>query len=126
MSVIAIRGAITVEQNDGGQIEQAAAVLLDKIMLDNNLNREDIVFIIFTSTQDLNSQYPAAGIRKAGLTEVPMLCVSEMPVTGSLTGCIRVMVMANAEVKQEVRHVYLKDAKKLRPDLSGWQNSHQE
>jgi monofunctional chorismate mutase len=120
MSVIALRGAITVLQNNSIEIEQAAVTLLEQIILNNNLSREEIVFIIFTSTTDLDSQYPAAGIRKAGYTEIPMLCVSEMPVTGSLKKCIRMMVMVNVNGNQEVRHVYLKDAKKLRPDLSDW------
>ncbi len=116
---MAIRGAITVEENNSSEIEEASAVLLEKIMLSNNLDRESIVFVLFTSTEDLSSQYPAVGIRKAGYTEIPMLCVSEMPVTGSLRKCIRVMVMVNVNGNQRVRHVYLEGAKKLRPDLSG-------
>jgi chorismate mutase len=118
MSTTAIRGAITVSENEASQIEQASVELLEKIVEKNGLKRENIVFLLFTSTKDLDSQYPAAGIRKAGYLDIPMLCVSEMPVEGSLERCIRVLVLVNMDKAHEARHVYLEGAKKLRPDLS--------
>ncbi|MDD2574035.1 MAG: chorismate mutase [Bacillota bacterium] len=118
MSTAAIRGAITVEKNSAFEIEKAAVVLLEHIIQKNNLQRNNIAFLFFTCTRDLDSQYPAAGIRHAGYTEIPMMCVAEMPVKDSLERCIRILVVVNADGNQEVRHVYLEGAKKLRPDLS--------
>ena len=118
MSTMAIRGAITVKENAASNIEKAAVRLLARIIRINNLQRDCIAFLVFTCTGDLDAQYPAAGIRHAGYTEIPMICVSEMPVAGSLERCIIILVVVNADENQEVRHVYLEGAKKLRPDLS--------
>ncbi len=118
MVVAAIRGAVTVSENNSKEIEEAAVQLINEIKQANNLSDENIVFIIFTCTADLDSAYPAAGLRKKGFQRVPLLCAAEMPVRHSLAKCIRVMLLANMEEGQRVRHVYLKDAKKLRPDLS--------
>jgi chorismate mutase len=118
MSVIAIRGAITVDDNDGDKIERAAVRLIEGILSRNNLSLHNLVFILFTSTGDLDRAYPAAGLRKAGFTDIPMMCAAEMSVKGSLEKCIRVMVLANVDDNQRVRHVYIGEAKNLRPDLS--------
>ncbi len=118
MSTTAIRGAITVENNRASDIEGAAIELLEGIIRRNNLKRESIVFLIFTCTRDLDKQYPAVGIRRAGYAEIPMMCVAEMPVDGSLERCIRVLVLVNVDKNRKIKHVYLKGAKKLRPDLS--------
>jgi chorismate mutase len=118
MSVAAIRGAITVDENDGSKIEKAAVMLLEEILCRNQLSVNDLVFILFTCTNDLDQAYPAAGLRKAGYTQVPLLCAAEMKVSGSIEKCIRVMVLVNVDVNQRVRHVYIGKAKNLRPDLS--------
>jgi chorismate mutase len=118
MSIAAIRGAITVDQNDGPKIERAAVILLEEIINRNRISVNDIVFILFTCTDDLDEAYPAAGLRKAGYTGAPLLCAAEMKVKGSIEKCIRVMVLVNVDVNQRVRHVYIGEAKNLRPDLS--------
>lgn len=118
MVVTAIRGAITANRNDSKEIENAAVELVNQIMLRNSLSLQNIISIVFTCTADLDSAYPAAGLRKIGFHKVPMICTAEMSVKGSLGKCIRVMMLVYIEENQRVRHVYLKDAKKLRPDLS--------
>jgi len=118
MMVMAIRGAITVSKNSSEEIQDAAVELVKQIISRNGLSLENIISVLFTCTGDLDSVYPAAGLRKIGINNIPMLCAADMPVKGSLEKCIRVMMLVNAEKNQRVRHVYLKDAKKLRPDLS--------
>lgn len=78
----------------------------------------DVISIIFSATKDLNSAYPAEALRYYGITNVPMMCFQEMDVNGSLKKCIRVMVLVDCDKEKMVKHVYLKDAKSLRPDIA--------
>jgi len=88
-------------------------------MRKNNLKKENLISIFFSATKDLNAAYPAEAARKEmGFEDVPMMCFQEMEVIGSLAKCIRVAVFANIEENQKVNHVYLKEAKNLRPDLT--------
>lgn len=114
----AIRGAITVEHNTEEEILSAAKELIEAIMSSNGLSPSDLVSVVFSVTPDLNAAFPAAGARQAGLAHVPLLDVAHMAVPGALEKCIRVLVHANIEKPQsEITHVYLREAKKLRPDL---------
>lgn len=83
----------------------------------NGLVPEEIISALFTATSDLKSAYPAQAARSMGWTMVPMMCVQEMNVVGSLPRCIRVLLQVELEKEKEVKHVYLGAAKKLRPDL---------
>jgi len=115
-----IRGAITVEANTAQAIGQGAQKLVNTMLTQNkNLTTEDIVSVLFTVTSDLNGAYPASAIRElAGFNQVPMMCAQEMDVPGSLKRCIRVLMLVNTSVGQgEIKHIYLGDAVKLRPDL---------
>ncbi len=114
-----IRGAITVEKNEREQILTAAGNLLEAIIEANNINREEIVSIIFTMTSDLNKVYPAVAARELGYTDVPLLCYQELAVENSLPRCIRIMLYINRDCElDKIKHIYLGEAKKLRPDLS--------
>lgn len=114
----AIRGAITVKENSKTAISEAAEELINKILTDNNIRKEELVSIIFTATLDLDQAYPAAAVRKMGYDMIPLLCYQEMFVKNSLEKCIRAMVYINRECSQEeISHIYLRGAKKLRPDL---------
>ena len=114
-----IRGAITVAENSKEEIISATCELLNAIVDKNNLNIDNIISVFFTLTHDLNAEFPAVAARKLGWNYIPLLCTQEIPVPGSLQSCIRVLAHVESEKKQnEIVHVYLKDAKKLRPDLN--------
>jgi chorismate mutase len=114
-----VRGATTVAADEPDLILQATRELLEEILAENeNMSPEDIASAIFTVTDDLASTFPAQAARQMGWSLVPMLCACEIPVPGSLPHSIRVLVHWNTDVAQnEVTHVYLRDAVKLRPDL---------
>lgn len=114
-----IRGATTVSADEPDLILQATRELLEAILEENEgMKPEDVGSALFTVTDDLASTFPAQGARQMGWGLVPMLCAREIPVPGSLPRVIRVLVHWNTETPQnEITHVYLRDAVKLRPDL---------
>lgn len=119
MPIRGIRGATTVPADDPELILQSTRELLEQILKENEgMNPEDVASAVFTVTDDLASTFPAQGAREMGWGLVPMLCAREIPVPGSLPRVIRILVHWNTEAAQnEVTHVYLRDAVKLRPDL---------
>ncbi|HTX92445.1 MAG TPA: chorismate mutase [Anaerolineales bacterium] len=120
MRVCGIRGATTVDEDRAELILVETRQLLEEILQANSdLRPEDIVSVLFTTTEDLVSAYPALAARQMGWTAVPMMCAREIPVPGCLPRCVRVLIHWNTEgTQQTVRHVYLREAVKLRPDLS--------
>ena len=114
-----IRGAITVAEDEAETILQATRELLEAIVKENaSMRPEDIGSAIFTVTEDLTATFPAQAARQMGWSMVPMMCAREIPVPGSLPKAIRVLVHWNTETPQsQIKHVYLRDAVKLRPDL---------
>ena len=114
-----IRGATTVAADEPDLILQATRELLEAILKENDgMIPEDVGSAIFTVTEDLASTFPAQAARQMGWSMVPMMCAREIPVPGSLRKVIRVLVHWNTDTPQgEVRHVYLREAVKLRPDL---------
>jgi len=118
MSVAVIRGAITIEKNTEEDILKNTTILLQEIMARNNLKIEDIISIIFTATDDIDAAYPAVAARKLNIIHAGLMCFQEMKVQNSLKMCIRVMVQIKTEKTQDqMKHVYLKKATVLRPDL---------
>ena len=119
MPIRGIRGATTVPADEPELILQATRELLEEILEENESMRpEDVGSALFTVTDDLASTFPAQAARQMGWGLVPMMCAREIPVPGSLPRVIRVLVHWNTEVPQnEITHVYLRDAVKLRPDL---------
>ncbi|TCK97994.1 chorismate mutase [Natranaerovirga hydrolytica] len=116
--MIGIRGATTVNNNNMTDITNETKKLLKTIITENHLEQEDMVSIIFSATKDLDTHYPAVAAREMGLTETPLFCVQEMDVVGSLQRCIRILIHYNKDMpKKEVKHIYLNEATKLRPDL---------
>jgi len=84
----------------------------------NGIERTDVASAIFTTTPDLDAEFPALAARQLGWLDVPLLCGHEMSIPGSLPRCIRVLVHWNTELQQsEIQHIYIRDAVKLRPDL---------
>lgn len=115
----ALRGATTVAQDTAADIRDATRELLGEVMQRNGLATGDVVSAIFTTTPDLVSEYPAAAARELGWDGVPLLCMSEIAVPGGLERCVRVLIHADAELDaQRPRHVYLRGATVLRPDLA--------
>jgi len=118
MVVRGIRGAITVKEDKSIEILQATAEVLEEIIKQNELDLEDIASIIFTTTADIKSAFPAEAARSMGLYLVPLLCSQEIEVQGSIPLCIRLLFHVNTNKSQEeIRHVFLRDASKLRKDL---------
>lgn len=113
-----IRGAITVESNTKESILDNTKILLEEMLSRNDIELSDIESILFTATRDLTQAYPAEAARTLGITCAGLMCLQEQYVEESLEMCIRVMMRVNTSKKQaEVCHIYLKEAKKLRPDL---------
>ena len=114
-----IRGATTVPSDEPDLILEATRELLEAILRENEgMTPEDVGSAIFTVTEDLASTFPAQAARQMGWGLVPMMCAREIPVPGSLPRVIRVLVHWNTDVPQnEITHVYLREAVKLRPDL---------
>lgn len=121
MVVRGIRGATTVALDDEREILQATSDLLLRIVEDNHVVPEDICSVFVTTTEDLTSAFPAKAIRQMeGWELVPLMCSLEIPVKPSLPRCIRLMVHINTDKSQkEIRHVYLNEARVLRPDIAG-------
>jgi chorismate mutase len=110
----ALRGAITVPVNTKEAIAEATRALLGALEERNNLKVDQIVSVFFSLTQDLNACFPAGAARSMGW-DVPMLDMQELDVPGALPRCLRVLI--HADISGPVRHVYLREAVQLRPDL---------
>jgi len=121
MRLFALRGANTVESNDGRAILGATDELMRELMSRNELRADAMVSCLFTMTNDLDAEFPAVAAREMGLNHVPLMCAREIPVPGSLPRVIRVMVHYYADDGHEPRHVYLGEARKLRADLESAQ-----
>lgn len=117
--VRAFRGAITVENNTEEEILSATRELYDEIVKRNSLCKEDFISIFFSLTPDLNKVFPARAVRNAGVTNVPLMCMAELPIENALEKCVRILILSNSDkTLDEVKHVYLRNAVKLRPDLA--------
>ena len=115
-----IRGAIKIERNNRECILKAVKQLLESIVLENNLEKENIISVFFTVTKDINAEFPAYALREMGWKYVPALCAREIDVPRSMERVIRVLLHAYVDKRQdEVRHQYLGEAVNLRPDLKG-------
>ncbi|MCS6882973.1 MAG: chorismate mutase [Oscillochloridaceae bacterium] len=112
-----VRGATTCEANTREAILTATRELLELLVERNGIHVDDIASAIFTTTPDLNAEFPAVAARAIGWTDTALLCGHEMDVPGSLRSCIRVLIHWNTERRaDEIVHVYIKGAQNLRPD----------
>lgn len=119
LSLVSIRGAITVSNNNREEMLEATQVMLESIIESNQVQKENIVQIHFSATKDLDAVYPAVAARTIGITEASLMCFAELYVVGSLEKCIRAEMLVEQEglTRQNINHQYLRDAKRLRPDL---------
>ncbi len=112
-----VRGATTVERDDREAVLRATRELLALMIRLNDIDGRDVASAVFTTTPDIHSVFPALAGRQLGWIDVPLLCGHEMDVTGALPLCIRILVHWNTEKSQQaIQHVYLREAKALRPD----------
>jgi len=119
MACRGVRGATTAERNDREEILTATRQLLALMVRRNGIAKQDVASVIFTTTVDLDAEFPALAARQLGWLDVPLLCGHELSVPGSLARCIRVLVHWNTDRTQsEIEHIYVRDAVRLRPDLS--------
>jgi len=119
MPIRGVRGATTISEDQTDQVLAATQELLENILTANpGMQTDDIASVLFTVTNDISSAFPALAARRIGWDSVPMVCAREIPVPGSLPRCIRVLLHWNTDAPQNViRHIYLREAVKLRPDL---------
>lgn len=115
MATKGIRGAITVDYNSEGDIKNATLELLNEMIKKNNIDKDRISHIIFTTTDDLNAAFPAKFARlDLGWDKIAMMCFHELDVPESLKMCLRIMIVVNCDENFEPEFVYLKGASGLR------------
>ena len=117
----AVRGATKVARNDVDAILDATEELLRELMTRNALDVERMVSCLFTSTDDLNAEFPAVAARRLGLHQVPLLCTRELDVPGAMRSVIRLLVHYYAPEGHSPSHTYLGEAQNLRADLQSAQ-----
>lgn len=122
MPVRGIRGATTAEANSAAAIVEATTELLAEMVRLNDLDRDEVCFAYFTTTLDLDAEFPALAARRMGWTAVPLLCGNDMVVPGpnprSVPRCIRILLLYNTDRAQsEMRSAYLRGAQAIRADL---------
>lgn len=113
-----VRGATTAEANEREAILRGTRQLLALMIRRNEIDPQDVCSAIFTVTSDLDAEFPALAARQLGWLNVPLLCGYEISVDGSLRRCVRVLIHWNTtKPPEEIHHVYMRDAVRLRPDL---------
>lgn len=114
-----IRGATTVSANTRETILEATTELLLAMVKANDIQTDDVASAIFTTTPDLNAEFPAVAARALGWNYIPLLCGHEMNVPGSLPMCLRILLHVNTDRDaKDIVHIYLHGAKVLRPEFS--------
>ena len=120
MAIRGIRGATTISADTENKVLEATEEMLKEITVINlGLDPKDIASALFTVTDDIRSVFPARAAQSIGWENVPRTCAKEIPVDGSLPLCIRVLIHWNTNLEQnEIKHLYLRGARVLRPDLT--------
>ena len=114
-----IRGATTVESNSRDEILAATTELLTALIDANGITEDDVASVFFSATPDLNAEFPALAARNMGWSHTALTCMQEMYVPGSLPMCVRILMHVNtAKSQADVKFVYLRGAKALRPDIT--------
>lgn len=119
MACRGVRGATTVENNTPEDILRGTRELLALLIRLNDIEEADVASAIFTTTSDLDAEFPALAARQLGWFDTALMCQHELDVPGSLRKCIRILILWNTDKPlSEVQHVYIKGAANLRPDRS--------
>jgi len=113
-----VRGATTVESNTVEAILEATKDLLAAMLKANEIDQEDVASAFFTTTPDLNAEFPAVAARDVGWTDVALLCGHEMNKPGALPMCLRILLHVNTDkAARDIKHIYLRGARVLRTDI---------
>lgn len=117
-----IRGATTARRNDAESIVEATGELLRELIDRNGLDPEEVAFAYFTTTTDLDAEFPALAARRLGWVDVPLLCGHDMsvrqPNPRGVARCVRILILYNTPRRQkEMSHVYLRGALAIQEDL---------
>jgi chorismate mutase len=116
--LLALRGAITCNENTKQEVEEKTQRLVKELLARNELEHDDLVSLIFTATEDLTAEFPAAAARAIGLGDIPLLCARELGIEGGKAMCIRLLVHCYTDrPRDQLHHVYLDGARSLRDDL---------
>jgi chorismate mutase len=119
MNVRAIRGATCLQYDDAAEMADAVTELLSELISRNAVSTDDLISVLFTSTPDLHSAFPAAAARGVGLADVPLICAQEIDVTGAMEKVVRVMMhVQTSKARADIKHVYLRGAEALRQDIA--------
>ena len=119
MKTRGVRGATQVKENAVAEIGLSVTELLNKMISDNQIDKQDFVSIIFTATPDLTADFPAVAARSIGLGEVPLLCAVEIDVPNSLARVVRILMHINTDkTLSDIKHIYLNGASVLRKDIA--------
>ncbi len=118
MTVRAVRGATQVDADEREQVLDAVSEMLAAVLARNFLTPDQLISVIFTATPDIRSEFPAYAARRAGITDVPLLCATEIDVPGAMPRVLRMLAHVDVDRdRAEIRHVYLRGASALRTDL---------
>jgi chorismate mutase len=118
VAVRAVRGAIQVDADDRQLILEGTSELVTAVLERNRIDPPDLISIVFTATPDLTAEFPAYAARLLGLTDVPLLCTTEIAVPGAMPRVLRLLAHVESPLhRDEIRHVYLRGAAALRTDL---------
>lgn len=118
MNFLALRGAITLDANSKDEVHAKTQRLVKEMLARNGVAHDAIVSIIFTATDDITAEFPAAAARALGLGDVPLLCARELGIDHGMPLCIRVLMHLTSELRRsDLHHVYLEGARSLRDDL---------
>lgn len=119
MAVRAVRGATQLDRDDRQHMLDRVSELVTEVLEANGLDVDDFISIIFTSTEDLHSEFPAYAARQLGFTDVPLMCARELEIEGSMPRVVRLMAHVETDLaRSEITHVYLHGAANLRRDLA--------
>ncbi|HEX2849282.1 MAG TPA: chorismate mutase [Acidimicrobiales bacterium] len=117
-AVRALRGATTIDDDTPEQIGERVKTLLQAMLDRNDVDKDDLISVLFTATDDIHSAFPATPARDIGFGDVPLICARELDIVGGKPRCIRVMMhLTTDRARSELHHVYLEGARDLRDDL---------
>ncbi len=117
-AVRALRGATTLDTDVAGHLTERVQALVTEMLRRNDVDKDDLISILFTATEDIHSMFPATAARGVGLGDVPLICARELDVVGGTPLCIRVLMhLFTDRSRSELHHVYLEGARGLRDDL---------
>ncbi|MFF8954615.1 chorismate mutase [Streptomyces sp. NPDC014894] len=119
MAVRAVRGAVQLERDDAGHMDERVGALLTAVLERNALVADDLISVWFTATPDLRAAFPAAAARGLGIVDVPLICAQEMDVEGAMPRVVRILAHVESSLDRvEIAHVYLGAAAALRKDIA--------